>query len=149
NSASQMEASGDWVQFTIDRPMMEEPGSRFNYSSGVSELLSPIFHQATGQDVEEYAAKYLFAPLGIHDWFWKRSPTGLVDTEGGLYLKPRDVAKIWYLFLKNGMWDGKQIVTPEWVKESVTPAITVSTRGPGIKYGLKWWLVPYDSSGTK
>jgi CubicO group peptidase (beta-lactamase class C family) len=143
NSASQMEASGDWVQFTIDRPMAEEPGKSFNYSSGASELLSHIFRVATGRDIEEYAARNLFGPLGIQDWFWKRSPTGLADTEGGLYLKPRDLAKIWYLFLKNGVWDGKEVVKPEWVKASVTPAIDVTNRGPVLKYGLKWWLVPY------
>src|SRR5262245_13338863 len=130
NSASQMEASPDWVQFTIDRPMAEEPGKRFNYSSGASELLSRIFFVATGQDIEQYAAKYLFGPLGIQDWFWKRSPTGLADTEGGLYLRQRDLAKIWYLFLKNGRWDGKEVVKPEWVKASVTPAIDVTNRGP-------------------
>ncbi|MBI4501545.1 MAG: serine hydrolase [Gemmatimonadetes bacterium] len=143
NAASQMEASADWIKFTIDRPMAEEPGTSFNYSSGVSELLSHIFRVATGRDIEEYAARNLFTPLGIQDWFWKRSPTGLADTEGGLYLKPRDLAKIWYLYLKNGSWEGKQIVQPEWVRASVTPAVTVSNRGPNVKYGLKWWLVPY------
>ena len=149
NSASQMEASGDWVQFTIDRPMGEEPGKTFNYSSGASELLAPIFHRATGRDIEEYAAQYVFAPLGITDWFWKRSPTGPVDTEGGLYLRPGDVAKIWYLVLQGGSWDGKQIVSREWAKLSVTPAVDVPGRGPGAKYGLKWWLYPYGPDRSR
>src|SRR5262249_30083922 len=51
-----------------------------------------------------------------------------------------DLAKIAYLFLKNGVWEGKQIVTPDWVKSSVTPSVTVSG---GVKYGFKWWLFPY------
>ena len=46
-------------------------------------------------------------------YYWKRTPSGLADTEGGLYLKPRDLAKIGYLFLKNGEWEGKQIVQPD------------------------------------
>lgn len=149
NSASQMEASGDWVKFTIDLPMAEEPGKTFNYSSGESELLAPIFHQATGRDIEEYAAQYVFGPLGITDWFWKRSPTGLADTEGGLYLRRADLAKIWYLFLKGGTWDGKQIVTTEWARLSVTPAMDVGGRGQGVKYGLKWWLYPYGPGGSR
>src|SRR5215471_1402078 len=141
NTASLLEASFDWVKFTIDRPMAAEPGTLFNYNSGATQLLSHIFKLATGQDIEEYAVKHLFTSLGIENYYWKRTPTGLADTEGGLYLKTRDLAKIAYLFLKNGEWNGKQIVTPEWVKLSVTPAISVSAT---VKYGLKWWLFPYN-----
>lgn len=146
NSAVQLEKSADWVEFTINRPMSEEPGTRFNYSSGVSALLAHLFRVATGSDIEEYAARHLFAPLAIDDWFWKRSPTGLIDTEGGLYLRPRDLAKIWQMFLQDGMWDGKRVVSADWVRSSVAPAIAVGgNRGGGVQYGLKWWLVPYGS----
>ncbi len=140
NAASLMEASADWIQFVIDRPMAADPGTVFNYNSGVTELLSYIFRKATGKDLEEYAARNLFAPLGM-DYYWKRAPYGLVDTEGGLYLKTQDLAKIGYLFLHNGMWDGKQIVPAAWVKASVLPSTTVSTNG--VKYGFQWWLYPY------
>ncbi len=146
NTGSGMEASPDWIQYTIDRPMETEPGTVFNYNSGATELLSQIFRVATGKDVEEYAQQYLFAPLGIDHYFWKRTPTGAVDTEGGLYLEVHDLAKIAYLFLKNGVWDGKAVVEPDWVKASITPSISVSG---GIKYGLKWWLYPYGKDGTK
>jgi len=146
NAASLMEASADWVQFTIDRPMVEEPGARFNYNSGATQMLAHIFRVATGQDIEEYAAKYLFAPLGIEHYFWKRTPSGLADTEGGLYLRPHDLAKIWYLFLKNGVWEGKQIVTADWVKQSVAPATSIS---PTVKYGLKWWLFHYGENNSR
>ena len=72
-------------------------------------LLVPV---ETVSPKHEYAARTLFAPLGIQRWFWKRSPSGLVDTEGGLYLEARDLAKIWYLFLQGGKWEGKTIVSP-------------------------------------
>jgi len=147
NSASLMEASFDWVQFAIDRKMAHEPGTVFNYNSGGSQLLSHIFHAATGRDLEEYAAEHLFGPLGIESYFWKRSPAGPVDTEGGLYLKPHDLAKIAYLYLKKGIWQGRPIVTPEWVADSVSPKNEVDNSG--VKYGLKWWLFPYgDGSKT-
>jgi CubicO group peptidase (beta-lactamase class C family) len=142
NTGVQLEAADDWVKFTIDRPMSEEPGTRWNYNSGASELLAHIFQRATKMDVEEYGARHLFAPLGIERWYWKRIPMGLADTEGGLYLEARDLAKIWYLFMKNGMWDGRQVVSPEWVKSSVAPAIAVSPAPNAPRYGLKWWLVP-------
>lgn len=141
NSAMLMEASFDWVEFTIDRPMAAEPGTVFKYNSGATQLLSHIFRRATGQDIEEYAERHLFTPLGIDRYFWKRSPSGLADTEGGLYLRPGDLAKIVYLYLKGGVWEGKRVVDPEWVKESLAPLIAVSA--DGVKYGFKWWLYPY------
>lgn len=122
NAASFMEASFDWVEFTINRKMAREPGTVFNYSSGESQLLSHIFHAATGRDIEEYAAEHLFAPLGIEHFLY-------------------DLAKIAYLFLKKGVWNGKTIVTPEWVVDSVSPHLDVGESGVG--YGLKWWIYPY------
>ncbi len=138
NDADLMEATDDWVQYVIDRPMAQEPGKLFNYSSGVSELLAYIFQKETGQDIEKYGEKYLFAPLGM-DHYWKRSPMGVVDTEGGLFLRGTDLAKIGYLYLHDGMWDGKQIVSTDWVKQSLAPFIEAEE---GFKYGFKWWLLP-------
>ena len=146
NDSSRMEAGFDWVAYTINRPMKQEPGAAFKYSSGVTQLLSHIFRVATKQDIEEYAARHLFTPLGIDRYFWKRSPTGLVDTEGGLFLRPRDLAKIAYLYVKNGVWEGKPIVTPEWVKQSLTPSIPVAD---GVQYGFKWWLYPYAKGDSR
>ena len=145
NDSSVMEASFDWVQFTIDRPMAKEPGSSFQYSSGVTQLLSHIFRTTTGRDIEEYTRTNLFSPLGIDRYFWKRSPTGLIDTEGGLYLETHDLAKLAYLYLKNGAWNGRQVVPSEWVSASIAPSTTVSAEG--VKYGFKWWLYPYGRQG--
>ena len=120
SDSSLMEATDDWVQYVIDKPMAAEPGKVWNYSSGVTELLAYIFQKETGQDIDDYGQKYLFAPLGIrHEW--KRTYLGVVDTEGGLYLNGSDLAKIGYLYLHDGVWDGQRIVSSEWVKESVTP----------------------------
>jgi CubicO group peptidase (beta-lactamase class C family) len=146
NDCSVMEASFDWVQYVIDKPMAVEPGQTFNYNSGSSQLLSYIFRKATGKDIEEYASENLFSTLGIDQFFWKRTPTGLADTEGGLYLAATDLAKIYYLFLKEGNWNGKQVVSSEWVKASVTPAISV---GSNVKYGYKWWLFGYGNDTSK
>ena len=149
NAAVGMEASYDWVQFSIDRPMARDPGAQFNYSSGETQLLSHIFRTATGTDIEEYAAKHLFEPLGIERWFWKRTPAGLVDTEGGLYLAAPDLARIWYLFMKNGSWNGKQIVSADWVRQSISPAVRVGQAPNAPSYGLKWWLYPNPIDSTR
>jgi CubicO group peptidase (beta-lactamase class C family) len=148
NSAVGMEASDDWIGFTIDRPMAEEPGARWVYNSGASQLLAHIFRRATGADIEEYAARHLFAPLGIREWFWKRTPRGLADTEGGLYLAGEDLARIWYLFMRDGMWNGTRVLDPEWVRTSVSPLVATATAPGAARYGLKWWLYanPRDAS---
>lgn len=148
NSADVMEATHDWVQYVINQPMAAEPGKVFVYSSGVTQLLSHIFKKATGKNVDEYAAQYLFQPLGIR-YHWKHSPTGLPDTEGGLYISSASLAKIGFLFLKNGMWEGKQIVPAEWVKASVAAAMSVEDEGRHWGYGFQWWLQPYGKSKEK
>ncbi len=142
NSAHAMEATCDWARYTIDQPMQHEPGAVFHYSSGVSQLLSYVFRRATGQDIEEYAVRHLFTPLGIRRFFWKRTPDGLANTEGGLYMRPHDLAKIGYLYLKKGVWDGKQIIPQQWMEASITPSATVS-ESTGVRYGYQWWLLPH------
>jgi CubicO group peptidase (beta-lactamase class C family) len=139
NDSSLMEATDDWVQYVIDRPMATDPGRVFNYSSGATELLAYIFQKETGQDIEAYGEKYLFTPLGIKH-HWKRTYLGLVDTEGGLFLTGSDLAKIGYLYLHQGVWGGKRLVSEAWVRQSLTPA--VDTGWQGLKYGFKWWLYP-------
>jgi CubicO group peptidase (beta-lactamase class C family) len=146
NSADVMEATQDWVQYVIDQPMANEPGKVFVYNSGVTELLAYIFKKATGKEVDQYAAEYLFQPLGMQ-YFWKHSPTGLTDTEGGLYLASADLARLGLLFLHNGVWQGKRVVPADWVKQSVTPAISVGKEG--WEYGFQWWRVPYGKSDAK
>jgi CubicO group peptidase (beta-lactamase class C family) len=136
NDASIMEATDDWVRYTIDKAMAAEPGTHFSYSSGASELLAYIFQKETGQDIEKYGEKYLFAPLAM-EHYWKRNYMGMIDTEGGLYLRDADLAKVGYLYLHDGMWNGQRMVSHEWVQQSVTPFIDVDST---YKYGYKWWL---------
>jgi CubicO group peptidase (beta-lactamase class C family) len=140
NDTSRMEGSDDWVQYTIDKPMAAEPGKVWNYNDGAPILLSYVFQKVTGWDIDDYGQKYLFAPLGIrHEW--KRSYLGVVDTEGGLYLNGSDLAKIGYLYLHDGIWDGQRIVSSKWVEESVMPYIQLADE-PQFKYGFSGqWLM--------
>lgn len=140
SDSSLMEATDDWVQYVIDKPMAEEPGKVFNYSSGATELLAYIFQKETGHDIDAYGEKHLFSLLGMKH-HWKRTFLGVVDTEGGLYLNGEDLAKIGYLYLHEGLWDGKQIVSKEWVRDSLNPYIPA---GENFQYGFKWWLYPME-----
>lgn len=146
NSCSLMEASNDWIGFVINRPMATEPGSKFVYSSGVSAVLGYIFRRETGRDVEDYARTFLFEPLGIHEYHWKRSPAGEVDTEGGLFLSATDLARFGELYRNLGVWRGQRLLSEEWVRDSVTPR---STPGEGMRYGYQWWLPAYDHGARR
>jgi CubicO group peptidase (beta-lactamase class C family) len=137
SDSSLMEAVDDWVQYVIDKPMAEEPGKHFNYSSGATELLAFIFKKETGQDIEEYGKKYLFEPLAI-EYYWKRTPLGVIDLRG------EDLAKLGYLYLHDGVWNGKHMVSEEWVKQSLTPRLDAEY---GMKYGYQWWLYPRKEQG--
>ena len=139
SDSSLMEATDDWVQYVIDKPMAKEPGTTFNYSSGATELLAYIFKKETGQDIDSYGEKYLFAPLGMRH-HWKRTYLGVADTEGGLYVSGSDLAKLGYLYMHDGVWNGKRILSEDWVKQSLTPYI--DTGWQDLKYGFKWWLYP-------
>lgn len=133
----------DWVQYTLDKPMADPPGTHFVYNSGGSHLLAAAVEQATGQDLLTFAHTNLFDPLGITsaDWF-------LIDPHGtpfggtGLRMTPRDMAKFGYLYLHNGEWDGQQIISSAWVTASTQSAIP--TRPITDGYGYQWWV---DSKG--
>ena len=142
NTCAAMEQSDDWVRFILDQPMRTEPGEVFEYNSGATVLLAHILLQATGKHADEYAEENLFDPLGIDAFYWKKTPTGLVDTEGGLYLEPQDLAKIGYLYQNDGIWKGQRILPKGWVAASMAPDTDVP--GWSGKYGYQWWLTPYE-----
>ncbi len=135
----EMQASADYVQFALDRSMINTPGEQFIYCSPAIHLLSPILQQAAGQTPLDFARQYLFEPLGIQDAMWEQDPQGNYNGWGDLSLLPADMAKIGFLFLHNGQWDGRQIVSSRWV-EQATKAKVQTPDGNGYGYG--WWIDP-------
>jgi len=136
----EMRESKDWVQFMLDLPMVAEPGSKFEYCSGGMHLLSGIISQTTGSSELELARRELFQPLGIEDVIWPSDPQGVSTGWGDLHLRPRDMAKIGYLWLHHGRWEGRQIVPPEWMQ-----AATQGHSHPGrenVEYGYGFWVYP-------
>jgi CubicO group peptidase (beta-lactamase class C family) len=131
-----MRAKADWVQAALDREMVREPGTVFCYDSPGMHLLSAILQEATGMTALDFARQNLFEPLGIRDVVWDSDPQGFTRGWGDLHLKPSDAAKIGYLWLNNGMWEGKQIVSAAWVQDSVT----AQSMSGGDDYGYGWWV---------
>ena len=108
--------------------------------------MSGVIRSATGQFVDVYAESYLFRPLGIEEYHWKKTPHGYPDTEGGLYLEAEQLAKIGYLYSQGGVWDGDRIVAQTWVDASTARQAEVGNQ-PGWGYGYQWWRI--DNARTE
>ncbi len=137
----EMYRSRDWVKFVLDEPMVEQPGSQFVYCSGCSHVLSAIVQQETGQNTRDFAEKTLFEPLGITGADWELDAGGIPIGGWGLQITPRDMARLGYLYLNNGMWDGRQIVSAGWVRAATT-RYTETDSKIGLGYGYQWWIYP-------
>ena len=137
----QMFSSPDWVKFILDRPMSSASGDVFNYDSGNPHLLSAILTKLTGISALDYAKGKLFGPLGVGDVSWVHDPQGISSGGFGLWLEPRDMAKIGYLYLRNGKWEGRQLFPPSWI-DKVSHATIDMHLTPGLRYSNLFWALP-------
>ena len=137
---SEMDSSPDWVKFILDRPMSSAPGDIFNYNSANTHLLSAILTKLTGMSALEYAKSKLFGPVGITKVSWQHDPQGISNGGWGLSLLPRDMAKIGYLHLRKGLWEGQELLPPAWI-DKVSHA-TVDMRLGGLRYSDLFWALP-------
>jgi CubicO group peptidase (beta-lactamase class C family) len=129
--------SDDWVQFMLDLPMEAEPGEKFEYCNGGSFMLSAILTETTGMTALEFAEEHLFGPLGITDVAWPINPQGISIGYSDLRMLPKDMARIGYLALQEGQWDGAQIVSASWIEESTREHISATLEDG---YGYQWWV---------
>lgn len=129
--------SDNWVEFTLNQPFVEEPGGRMVYSTGTSHLLSVILTEATGMSTRAFANKYLFEPMDIQIGGWDRDPQGYYMGGNNLAVSPRDLLKIGTMMMDVGEYNGQQIVSKQWIMESVQ-IYTRSNYNP-YNYGYMWW----------
>lgn len=139
-----------WDRFYLNRPMVSNPGTRFQYDSGGVILMSAMLKNRTGMHVDAFAEKYLFTPLRINKVRWIKNREGHPHTGGGLYLRPLDMAKFGLLYLRNGKWENKQIVPAWWVEESFKKHVTFPRRSRRrhTSYGYLWWIQEPDPAGS-
>jgi CubicO group peptidase (beta-lactamase class C family) len=136
----EMRASDDWIQFALDRPMVAEPGTRWEYCSPDFHVLSAILTSATGMTALDFAWEYLFGPLGMREVIWPADPQGYSHGWGDLYLYPHDAAKFGQLWLNGGDWNGLQLVSREWGRRAPKPRIKRNTMGSagGSSGKVRW-----------
>jgi len=143
---TKMNNSDDWIKFTFDLPMLSIPGENGMYCSGNPITVGRIIEKESKTKLSDFAQKNLFEPLEIKKFKWNFKPDkSSVETFCQLYLRPRDMAKFGLLFLNNGKWNGKQIVSEEFVKQSLSKHSVIQ----GVDYGYLWWIKYFDAAGTR
>lgn len=146
----------DPITYILEKPLIYEPGTHFTYSGGDIITLGEILRYATGMDIEEFSEKYLFKPLGISSFsWWNRFDNGVFECAGCLNLTPRSMTKIGITFLNNGIWDGKRIISGQWIEKSATAfRSNTGIKVPGedvgkTGYSYTWWTKDYTHSGKE
>lgn len=135
---SGLERETSFIKSTLKQPVSGEPGQAFHYNDAAVHLLSGILTRSTHVTALEFGNKHLFQPLGIPLPTWKTDPQGNNIGGDGLSLRPRDMAKLGYLYLNQGLWDDQQLVPVEWIQASTQK----HTRADILNddYGYLWWV---------
>jgi CubicO group peptidase (beta-lactamase class C family) len=133
-----MHRSPDPTKFALDQPMKTEPGQSFYYNNGNPYVLSALITKLAGENALDFAKKELFGPLGVTDVDWRKPDAqNVMNGESHLFMLPQDMAKLGYLYLHKGQWDGKQIIPVSWV-ERAREGVTDVGYG-GFRYANLWW----------
>jgi CubicO group peptidase (beta-lactamase class C family) len=139
--------SGDPVYYVLNKPVVTEPGTSYYYNGGTVDLLGQIVKRASNMEVQNFSHTYLFGLLGITNYNWQTMyGSGVTCCHGDVYITPRDMAKIGYLFLRKGLWNGTRIISEDWINLSVQNHITPPVNW-AYGYGYLWWLKKYYSAG--
>jgi CubicO group peptidase (beta-lactamase class C family) len=146
------EASDDYIEYVLEKPLSDEPGSRWYYNSGYPNMLGYIIEKKSGMNLLEFSYQHLFETLGIERAYW-HAITGenRPSCAGGLWLTSRDMAKYGELYLRGGKWKGRQVLPASWVEASTQSQIDTGVEGG---FGFLWWRPPvggldlYLASGT-
>lgn len=147
----------DYFRFALDLPIRGFPawaskpkdspyGRSFSYCTAGTVLLGGILQKSTKSMVNDFAKKYVFEPLEIRGEKWQITPMGMPMTGGGLELKSRDYYKIATMCLQHGQWNGKQIISKDWIQKSTTPKANAREN---TDYGYLWWIQKFDSNSTE
>jgi len=126
--------SGDYIHYVLSKPIIDEPGTKWYLNDGYPEILGGIIKSSTDTETDKFAEEYLFNPLGFEGYFWDTYSNGMLSCAWGLSLVSRDLAKFGYLFLTGGRWNGNQVISEDWINESIKPYIATDINH------IPWWI---------
>jgi CubicO group peptidase (beta-lactamase class C family) len=141
--------SDNWIQETIEYPLIYNPGERMRYNTFITHILSGVITEATGMSTHEFAFENLFKPMGIDIDFWEQGPQGIYFGGNSMQITPREMAAFGYMYLNDGMLNGKQIIPRDWVLFSRFPSTDMAhpNEWGGLKnynYANLWWLGQFN-----
>ncbi len=143
NSEIAMELAPDRHRYIFERAIVEEPGSRWRYCGGASALVGRLISSGAQQPLEAFARDVLFEPLGIGSFEWTAGHDGVASAASGLRLAPRDLARIGETVLREGRWDGREVVPENWLGEALRSHVSIA---PGFEYGYQWYLGAFGTA---
>lgn len=138
-----VEPYDNWAYRFLSSYVPLEPGSKFQYNTAASHMLSAIIQKLSGKTLEEYLRPRLFEPLGIVDYWWEKSSQGITTGGFGCNLKTEDMAKFGLFYLNKGKWNGKQLLDPAWIEASTSWQVDNrchSNGDWGAGYGYQFWM---------
>lgn len=137
----------NWMYTALKLPLRANPGERFIYTTPNVNVLSGLLTRTTGMPTYDFAEKNLFTPLKISVRAWLKDPQGIYIGGTGMMFTPRDLARLGQLYLHNGSVDGKQIISRQWIQQTLAPRLSANRTWGDLKsvnYGYLWWN-NYDS----
>ncbi len=129
----------DWVRAYLDSGYKFRPGTNFEYNSMNTYMISAAVKKLSGKGLFELLDERIFKPLGITDVYWEKCPKGIEKGGWGLYFYPDDMLKIGQLYLNGGVWEGKRLISEDWIKQSTKKQITTPKKSGDFDYGYQIW----------
>jgi len=146
----------DPITFILEKPLIHNPRTTFNYSGGNTIILGEIIKNASHIGLDKFSVENIFKPLEIDSANWTlRFDNGVIESGGGLEMAPRDMVKIGATYLNNGIYNDTQIISKQWIEKSSSPYsnntnIDIAGHASGIHdYSYSWWLKSYTKSGEE
>jgi CubicO group peptidase (beta-lactamase class C family) len=136
-------SSRNWVRYALDRPMVSDPGTTMEYSTGTSHILSAILTKATKRSTHQFATDVLARPLGISLARWTRDPQGIYFGGNEMSMTPKQMIEYGELYLNRGRAGARQVVSASWVDTSCVPR-TRSRFDRDRQYGYGWWIQDFN-----
>ena len=137
----------NWVEFALDLPIDQSKiaNKQWDYFTAGVVVLGDIIHKSVPDGLEKYSNEKLFKPLGIKKYKWQFTPQKVANTAGSVQLRSLDYAKYGQLYKNEGVWNGKQILSKEWITNSFSHQMTISE---GEYYGYLFWNKTYNVNGV-
>jgi len=135
-----MYPTDNWVKFALDLPIdqSKKNGEKWDYFTAGTIILGDILNKRVPEGLEKYADNKLFKPLNITKYQWQYTPQNVANTAGSLQMRSLDYAKYAQLYKNNGIWNGNQILSKEWIQKTFAHQIKIPERENEFYSYLFW-----------